>query len=309
MEQTYDECNHLDGECPLEERSNVIFTTYSKAQSALAKGKPKGERKKIANNTYLIQRDGYMAVRLHNTDVVDIYLDKLVLRTGGWMTNTTKERINRYLPVGWSLYTDRRIWYLSYFKGYGEEITKTRKRKVYGAMVAGLWVSYNTPYWEEYEHTYQPDLRDVWQFKDGISIHSDGRVYDFERSPTKMKNRSKAVKEFATEYLAKLSEGRMEAPSNSDCWYCLFKEVGTGRPMGDLSQSDHMVQHLADEYYVPSIIMNALDELGGSPIDRDYVVGRFNKVEGEVFHLYGIISEKLYRILVRYVGRKVGLGG
>ncbi len=251
---------------------NIIFTTYSKAQSELAKGKPKGERKKVANNTYLIQRDGYIAVRLHNTDVVDIYLDKLILRTGGWMTNTTKERINRYLPVGWNLYTEKRIWWLSYVTSYGEDGEQSK-----------------------------------WQFKDGINIHQDGNVFDFERSPTKMPRRSKMVREFATEYLAKLSEGRMEAPSAGDCMYCFMHEVETGKLLGDLHQSDHMVLHLEEKYYVPSIIVNALTELGGSLMAKDYVMRKFNNEEEYSFG--GIISEDLYRMLVRYVGRKVGLGG
>lgn len=120
-------------------------------------------------------------------------------------------------------------------------------------------------------------------------------------------NRSKLVKEFATEYMSRLADGRMEAPSGGDCWFCVLREVDTSRPMGDLNQSNHMISHLEDKYYVPSIIMNALDELGGSPAAKDYVARRFNNIDGG-YTYGGLISEQLYRTLVRYVGSKVGLG-
>ncbi len=137
-------------------RENIIFTTYSKAQSELAKGKGRNPTsRKVANNTYLIQREGYsrdvkgvghaesyIAVRLHNTDVVDIYLDKLVLRTNGWETVTTKDRINSYLPAKWHVYSKRHIWYLSYVTSYGEDGERSR-----------------------------------WFFQDGITIRQDGGVY------------------------------------------------------------------------------------------------------------------------------------
>lgn len=313
-------------------RSNMIFPTYSKAQSDLARGKGSNPTsRKVANNTYLIQREGYIAVRLHSTDVVDIHPDKLVLRTGGWMTPTTKDRINRYLPVGWNLYTERRVWWLSHFRGLGEEVTKTRKRKVLGRYVPvgepGAndnnyslspqnynWEWYDPPQMETYEYKVTPRLSDKWQFKDGISIQQDGWVYDYERSATKMKRRSKLFKEFATEYMSRLSEGKMEAPSASDCFYCYMHEVDTGRPLGDLmgsdlTQSNHMISHLEHKYYVPSIIMNALDELNSSSAARMYVAERFAKTGMEDAYVFGgVVSEQLYRMLVRYVGSKVGLG-
>ena len=53
--------------------------------------------RKIAHNTHLMRRDtGAIAVRYHHTDVVTFYSDgRTVLDTGGWDTNTTRERIRR----------------------------------------------------------------------------------------------------------------------------------------------------------------------------------------------------------------------
>jgi hypothetical protein len=58
------------------------------------------DRRKLENNTYLERRGLDFAVRLHSTDVVTIHPDgTYTLRTGGWKTVTTKDRINRYSPV------------------------------------------------------------------------------------------------------------------------------------------------------------------------------------------------------------------
>jgi hypothetical protein len=70
------------------------------------------DRRKVANNTYLIRREGSIAVRLHDTDVVT-YLPNgdIVLNSGGWQTVTTKGRMNDYTDarIGstkgvWSVY-------------------------------------------------------------------------------------------------------------------------------------------------------------------------------------------------------------
>lgn len=77
------------------------INSYSDANLQLT-GRCK-ERRKIANNTYLIRRsaDG-IAVRLHSTDVLTFYSDgRIDLANGGFPTCTTHDRINRYLPAGY----------------------------------------------------------------------------------------------------------------------------------------------------------------------------------------------------------------
>ena len=56
-------------------------------------------KRKLGNNTYLVVRDdnGY-GIRLHNTEVVIHYKDRIVLNSGGWYSNTTKARMNKYTP-------------------------------------------------------------------------------------------------------------------------------------------------------------------------------------------------------------------
>ena len=57
------------------------------------------ESRKLENNTYLQRRGDNIAVKLHNTDVVTFAPNgDVVLDSGGWLTSTTKDRMNKYLP-------------------------------------------------------------------------------------------------------------------------------------------------------------------------------------------------------------------
>lgn len=85
--------------------------TYTSAEATL------GNRasRKLANNTYLERRDDdSIAIRLHATDVVTFQPGTVTLNSGGWRTVTTKERLNRVLPV-WS---KAGTWYVG---GNGDE--------------------------------------------------------------------------------------------------------------------------------------------------------------------------------------------
>ena len=79
------------------------------------------QSRKVANNTYLERRpEGDIAVRLHATDVVTFHADgTATLDSGGWLTVTTKARINDYLPGGIVLSSIKGRWYLVY-SGHGE---------------------------------------------------------------------------------------------------------------------------------------------------------------------------------------------
>lgn len=61
------------------------------------------DQKKIGLNTYLIRpammEHDYIAVRLHVTSIIIYHRSGLVhVNSGGWLTSTTKSRINDFLP-------------------------------------------------------------------------------------------------------------------------------------------------------------------------------------------------------------------
>lgn len=68
--------------------------------------------RKLGNNTYLeLNDDKSIGVRLHDTQVVVFYSKYAQLFTGGWLTQTTKDRINNYSPNYIS--QKNSIWYMS----------------------------------------------------------------------------------------------------------------------------------------------------------------------------------------------------
>jgi hypothetical protein len=67
-------------------------------------------RKKIANNTYLHRyENGDIAMQLHSTDIVCWKPSgAIVLKTGGWWSHTTKDRLAMAVPI----YQKDWTWYI-----------------------------------------------------------------------------------------------------------------------------------------------------------------------------------------------------
>lgn len=89
--------------------------TTSICKNLISKGR--GNKKKLANNTYLIEEDGVFKVELHDNCIIVVYPDdSLKVSSCGWNTKTTKERLNEYTDLG--IYQRKGQWYVasgSYF--------------------------------------------------------------------------------------------------------------------------------------------------------------------------------------------------
>lgn len=66
----------------------------------------------VANNTFRYSRqDGTVVYRLHFTDIMEDNGGYITLNTGGWFTQTTKERMNEFLS-GYSIIQEKGQWYV-----------------------------------------------------------------------------------------------------------------------------------------------------------------------------------------------------
>ena len=101
-------------------------------------GKNNRRERKIGNNTWgLIHDNGDVGIILHRTEVVTIHADgTYTLRSGGWQTVTTKDRINKYSPY----YVMQRKWewFVGFYDGVGHHEL--------GAFEDGMRV--NPTYWQ-----------------------------------------------------------------------------------------------------------------------------------------------------------------
>ncbi len=53
-----------------------------------------------------------IGIRLHNTDIIKIYPDNsFVVDVGSWHSKLSLERLNKYLPGDWGIYTHSYQWY------------------------------------------------------------------------------------------------------------------------------------------------------------------------------------------------------
>lgn len=105
--------------------------SFTEAESILT-GRCKN-RRKLANNTYLERRNGNIAVRLHNTDIVIYHQDGIItLNTNGWTTPTTKDRLNRFSPA--MIWQENSVWYVSasYERGARYLFTDNMRVNVHG---------------------------------------------------------------------------------------------------------------------------------------------------------------------------------
>lgn len=67
---------------------------------------PEKSRMAARNTLDYTMPDGERRIRLHGTDVVTFHADGgFTLDTGGWNTMTTRDRMNGWLPAGYTVYT------------------------------------------------------------------------------------------------------------------------------------------------------------------------------------------------------------
>lgn len=175
------------------------------------------ESKVVANNTVRYTKaNGDVALRLHHTDVVTRRKDgKIVLDSGGWLTPTTKDRINGEIREhGFNISQKSKRWYLTDAKG-------------------------------------------------AVSLFYDGMVVDPRTGIEKPKDKDEKqdrLHKLIDAYTDKIKAmDTLPVPNGGDCWDCSFRDVNTGKPMGDIrGDKSHLMSHLKEGYVHGSLIMNAL---------------------------------------------------
>lgn len=204
----------------------MTIKNYAEAEAHLSKGRSKDCRPLTGRATSLERRGpDTIAVRYQATDVVTYHRDgRIVLDSGGWRTATTKERMCAYSPaiVGQS----NGVWYIG------------------------------RPWADEHCELYF----------DGATFDERGHLLnprpagERERLEAAKRKVDRMVAKYVRGWKAHLYEVReVERPSTGDCWYCLMR-TEDGETLGDKAHSDHLLSHMEERYYVPSLLVNAIEE-------------------------------------------------
>lgn len=266
--------------------------THQEATSLLNSAKSRDAGKPISNNTRIFDRGNHLAIRLHNTDILRIYQDgKYVIDVDGWQTVTTKQRLNEYLPRGVSIYQERSIWYVN---------------------IGGYIADGST-------FTYQDGLT-LTPSEDTFTItYANG-----EKPPTKkaMTKLNRSITTYVNGYLKTLNACDLDQPGPGDCFYCqgdagLIPETqfGTLSPDGTMTpgiSSDHLLSHIEEKYYVPSLLVNAIREIPVSQVALWHIQNKMSpeqepKRPEEDANWNSIATLQIKRTLTRYLRRKLGL--
>lgn len=252
--------------------------SYEQANEYLGKKDSRPLRYKTRVN----RRGENIAITHHNTDIITyIYWPGgiVIIDTEGWHTSTTKERLNCYLPERFHVYQEDSIWYL--------ERTKT-----------GWWSKYNR-----------------WVFADGMKILPDGTIEGAGPPVEELKALNKEILKYSRDYIKALFAGKVGKPSNGDCWDCLLR-TQTGRTMGEMGKGSHLLSHFEEKYYVPSLLVRAIEIFPVSRITKQVLSDIWGMCESQ--KLYGQLKKmdtiwdhhvscELRSALRRYLRRQLGL--
>lgn len=197
--------------------------------------------------------------------------EAIELNSGGWMTLTTKERINQLIPDYFRLWQQDKIWYLG--KGYDPVNSFIFQDHV--TLLPGGGQVVNAMPAEVFNHT---------------------------------KKLHKQVNKYVRDFMEALVSGQVPAPGAGDCFYCAMK-TEKGETLGDATNNnDHLEAHLEENYFVPALLYNAVTA-PGAPVSRIAMAGLGEIWQGkkpEGFYL-GILKEQAGKSLKKYLCHRLGL--
>ena len=268
--------------------------TYAEADQSL-QGRNR-ESRKIANNTYLHREGEDIAIRLHNTDIVRFKPNgDIVLDSGGWLTVTTKQRMNEYLrrDMG-EIWSERGVWYVALISQKDSEPSEFTRRfscfdckKRWEASVE-LFEGTSNLSGEKSQYCpkcgkkagYASAARKIVPFADGMVIHPDTSVEGAGEDPKAKLKLKKQISQYVADYMRAMERGEVPPPSGGDCWYCCMRPEQTGtvdiglhkakqaimgnghgkQTLGEaFKDTNHILGHIEEKYYVPSLLHRAIE--------------------------------------------------
>jgi len=232
-----------------------------------------------------------IAIQHHNTDIITYHWGgyekegTVVIDTQGWRTSTTKERLNAHLPGSYGVWQKDSIWRI-WDGGMGKQ----------------------------------------YIFADGMRILPSGRIEGAGPPVDKLKKLNTEILKYSRNYIKALFAGGVAKPGPGDCWYCLMRAdkitskeplivhgrtIGPGKEtLGEATENkDHLLSHLDEQYYVPSLLVRAIEVFPVSMAAK----GALNDFWGEGMPLedqkwfYDLAKQQLRSSLHRYLRRQLGL--
>ena len=142
-------------------------------------------------------------------------------------------------------------------------------------------------------------------YEDGIMINTltnevtgIGKLSDVKKRQKLIRQINKYANDFVTEFVT----GNIPEPSGGDCWGCLMKDENGKTALG----SDHFLLHIEEKYYVPSLLMNAIDEFPVSHAATWVIAEKWCNSQNAEF-VYDIFKDQAKKSIVKYIKRQLKL--
>lgn len=141
-------------------------------------------------------------------------------------------------------------------------------------------------------------------------VYIDGMTFDPKHGwsmtgedPSATAKLVKRVAKYSKEFIAALDAGEVPQPSTGDCWGCSMRDVKTGKPvMG----TDHLLSHLNESYFVPSLLVNAVERFPVAPIAKAWIGSKW--YDGpDVSFAAGIAKQQIQKSIYRYIKEQLGI--
>lgn len=233
----------------------------------------KRDSRKIGHNTYLVKTDEGAIVRFHATNILTFTRKGVTLNSGGYRTYTTKERINDLLPRGFSIYSNKGIWYLR----SGEEDTAT--------FADGLTIGGTGKVTSKGREDADLKLR--------ATIHTYAHAFARAAMTGKVE--------------------KPGAGDCWHCGMIVTEGPDKGKSLGDASgDKSHLILHMsaAERYYVPSLLVNAAKAQGNNYLEHSFWIlwGDMTDAErAERLAREHRLESEIRRCVRKYIGSRLGL--
>lgn len=204
--------------------------------------------KVVTNNTVeYVTKSGTVVIRHFRTDIIRIDVDGVMtFNTKGHKSKTTKSRINELQSV-LNLNQESRVWYAipSGVNYWG--MTKTER-------LSQCVIFQDNMKYYPLKKLIPPKTKSI-KFGNGWMTGA-GTVPD----PKLIKK----IKQYAQDFVNQLP---VEPPGAGDCFICQILPK-------DSVCHDHLLSHIEEGYYVPRLLLNAMNEAG---VGSSYIAAAFGK--------------------------------
>jgi len=138
-------------------------------------------------------------------------------------------------------------------------------------------------------------------FVDGMTIGPRGGLPK-GKSQTRELALIKRINTYAKAYTKALLAGKVAVPSAGDCWGCCMRNDDGQTVMG----TSHLIEHMKDKYYVPSLLINAGTEVHTAPVVKGFI---YEAMKGGNIEGWGadILNRDVPAMIRKYMKRQLGL--